>query len=365
MRILHVITDTNIGGAGRYLLNLVTQPVFKDHEILFACPDGELSVRIDALGIKRIPISGKDVSFSIPLIFELAKVIKSVKPDVVHTHSSLSGRIAGKFMGVPVVYTKHNLLRIPGPSGVMPPRAGTLKRLFNKVTSKALSNKIIAVSQGVYDDLVEAGYPADLVVSIPNGIDLAPFKPNLRVRGDDKKITVGTVARLHPQKALHVLLDAARIVVNSYPSVRFVIGGTGPSREVLETRIKELKLETYVKMEGFIEDVPGFLQGLDIYALSSNYEGLPLAVLEAMAAGLPVVATAVGGVPEAVVNGLTGILVPPGDPKLFAQAIVRLIVDREMAFKMGEAGRKRVEELFSAEKMAEKTFHVYEEVVRR
>jgi len=374
MKVLHIITDTNIGGAGRYLLNLLTQPAFKNLDVCVACPDGELAERIEKVEVKRVNISGKDISFSIPLIFELLKVMKKIKPDVVHTHSSFSGRVAAKLLHIPVVYTKHNLVRIPSPSGTIPPRAGSVKRTINGVIAKVFSDKIIAVSQGVYQDLVDWGIHPSLVVCIPNGIELSPFSPKRYAKSQSFKeeITtasarrshiVGTLARLHPQKGLDVLIDAAKIVVASEPSVKFWIGGTGPLEDALRAKIRDLRLEPYVKMPGFIEDVPGFLSQLDIYVLSSDYEGLPLAVLEAMAQGLPVVATNVGGVPEAVIDGLTGFLIPPRSGRLLAQAIVRLIVDPELAARMGMAGRKRVEELFDAKIMAENTVRVYEEVL--
>jgi len=398
MRVLHVITDTNIGGAGRYLLYLLTQPAFREHEVFVACPDGELGGRLDALGIERIPISGRDISFSLPLTTEFFRVLRRIRPDVVHTHSSFSGRLASKALGIPVVYTKHNLVRIPSLSGAVPPKPGPLKRLGNRLTATLLSDKIIAVSEGVYRDLLDSGVPASRVVTIPNGIELSPFegwadrwaehfrkeprrkpgekagetpgrkaggKPGEKPGEKTRAVRIGTVARLHPQKALHVLVDAAKLVVRSYPEVRFIIGGTGPCREALKTQIKELRLEPYVEMPGFIADVPEFLRGLDIYALSSAYEGLALAVLEAMAAGLPVVATSVGGVPEAVVHEETGFLVPAGDSRLMAQAIVRLIVDPDLAQKMGLAGRKRVERFFDAKIMAEKTVAVYEDIYRK
>ena len=113
MRVLHIITDTNIGGAGRYLLNLLVQPAFDDIDVVVACPDGDLAQRIDNAGLKRINISGKDISFSVPLTFELMKVMRQITPALVHTHSSLSGRIAARVLRIPVVYTKHNLVRIP------------------------------------------------------------------------------------------------------------------------------------------------------------------------------------------------------------------------------------------------------------
>lgn len=360
MRVLHVITDTNIGGAGRYLLNLLTRPIFKNANLFVACPRGELGDRFDKLGINRIDISGKDISFSLKLIPELMKVIRQVKPDVVHTHSSLSGRIASKFMRIPVVYTKHNLVRIPSPTGVKPSPAGYGKRLFTSLTTRMLADKVIGVSQGVYNELIESGIPRDMVVAIPNGIDLSGFEPRTKLM--EKGLLIGTVARLHPQKALDVFIDAAKLVLSSEPRARFLIGGTGPMEEQLKAKIKDMKLEPYIKMTGFVEDVPAFLKLLDVYVLSSLYEGLPLATLEAMAAGLPVVATEVGGVPEAVVDQQTGLLVPPKQSKLLAQAITRLVVDKELARAMGAAGRKRVEEFFNAGIMARKTLEVYQEV---
>ena len=280
---------------------------------------------------------------------------------------SLSGRIAARALGIPVVYTKHNLVRIPSASGQVPPPAGPVKRRINGIAAEMLADGAIAVSQGVYKELVESGLSESMVYCVQNGIELSPYKPvDLRKkRAEGDKVIVGTLARLHRQKALEVMLDAAKLVVASLPEARFVIGGTGPMEDLLKARIAGLKLEPYVKMVGFVEDVPGFLSGLDIYALSSDYEGLPLAVLEAMAAGLPIASTAVGGVPEAVIDGENGFLVPPRNSRLLAQAIVRLAVDPELAAQMGAESRRRMEELFDAKIMARKTVEVYSQVLKQ
>lgn len=367
MRVLHIITDTNIGGAGRYLLNLLVQPAFRQMEVLVACPDGDLGKRLDNTRIKRIPISGRDVSFSFPLVFELARIMKEEKPDLVHTHSSLSGRIAAKLAKVPVVYTKHNLVRIPSPSGRVPPKAGPFERLLNDLGARLLSDGVIAVSEGVYNELLESGLKKKYVHCVQNGIDLTPYRPLdlLRKRELQTGLIVGTVARLHRQKALEVLLESAKIVLTSFPQTRFLIAGTGPLEGSIKASIADMKLEPYVKMVGFVEDVPAFLSALDVYALSSDYEGLPLAVLEAMAAGLPIVSTAVGGVPEAVIDGHNGFLVPRRDSRLLAQSIVRLGIDPGLAASMGKASRERMETLFDARIMAEKTATVYETALNR
>ena len=370
MKVLHVITDTNFGGAGRYLLYLLSQPAFNSIEVAVACPEGELGKRIDASGIRRIPISGRDMSYGHKLTWELIRVIGAERPHVVHTHSCLSARLAARLRRVPVVYTKHNQVRIPNEKGVTPPPPGPVRRVLNGLVASALSDRVIAVSEGAARELAESGVKKSMVVAIPNGIDLAPYKVAWKKRQAESRgasakrgFLVGTVARLHRQKALDVMLEAAKLVLASEPSTRFVIAGTGPMEDQLKAKIRELKLEPYVKMPGFVSDVPAFLAGLDIYVLSSDYEGIALALVEATASGLPVVATAVGGVPEVIVDGFNGLLVPPRQPKALAQAIVRLLVDPDLARRMGDAGRKRAEELFDAKVMAEKTVKVYEEVV--
>ncbi len=359
MKILHIITDTNIGGAGRYLVNLVTQPAFSDMDVIIACPDGDLGDALDSISVQRIPVSGRDISFSLSFTLELFKLIKSLKPDVVHTHSCLSGRLAAKSLGVPVIYTKHG--------EVLDSSGNFVKRLGYKWASMLLSDRVIAISNHVAQQLIELGVNPAKITVIYNGIQISEFKPkNFDQTYNQKErdeITIGTLARLDPVKRLDVLIEAARIVVNSLPEARFVIGGAGPMEQALLQKIQDLKLETYVKMVGFVEDVPAFLAGLDIFALSSDSEGLGLAVIEAMAQGLPVVATAVGGVIEVVQDNVTGFLVPPGNPRDMAQCLVRLAIDPQMAAHMGRNGRKRVEELFDAKVMAQKTVEVYEEVV--
>ena len=361
MRVLHVITDTNIGGAGRYLENLVTQPAFSDLDVSVACPDGSLGDVLDSIGIERVPISGRDVSFSFPLTMELTRLFKRIKPDVVHTHSCLSGRLAAKSLKIPVVYTKHG--EVLGLHSMAFP-----KKLLNKWASSLFSDKIIAVSNHVGRQLINSGVDPEKIVVIHNGIEISKFQPKnidyLRSREERDQLLVGTLARFDPVKRLDVLIEAARIVVNSLPEARFVLGGTGPMEEAMRRKIEDLRLEPYVRIAGFVEDVPAFLSELDLFALSSDSEGLGLAVIEAMAQGLPVVATAVGGVTEVVMDNETGFLVPPGNPRAMAQCLVRLAIDPEMAARMGRAGRKRAEELFDARAMARKTVEVYEEVLR-
>ncbi len=439
MKVLHIITDTNFGGAGRYLTYLLSQPAFDGIDVCVACPDGELGKRLDAMGVRRIAISGRDVSYSSRLTRELYALLGRERPDLVHTHSSLSGRIAARFRRIPVVYTKHGetpggrrlgraLVKpgAAGSSGSVRRTANPFGRLLQRTAARALSDKIIAVSGRVKDELVDSGIDPSMIVAIPNGIDLSPYKkvdgagagshpedvmlragsesgshagvPVSSESGSHASVPVssesashasvpvssesaryasvpagtqrrgfliGGLARLSREKGLDVMLDAAKLVLASEPSARFVIGGSGPLEDEIRSRIRDLRLEPYVKMAGFVEDVPGFLSRLDMFVLPSDSEGIGLAVMEAMAAGLPVVATDVGGVPEVVSDGQTGILVPPRQPRLLAQAIVRLLVDPDLAKSMGIAGQNRVEALFDAKVMAERTVAVYRDLVSR
>ncbi len=377
MKILHVITDTNFGGAGRYLTYLLPQAAFQDHEILVACPDGELGRRLDDMGIRRIPISGRDVSFSGHLASELTQLMRRERPDVVHTHGVFSGRIAARLTGTRIVYTKHGST---GRRGVVaelrPHRPRRLKKFLNACAGRMFSDAIIAVSAGVAEGLVEAGVERKRVTVIRNGINLTDYSsvaarrfgtapgaaPLAASIGARRGFVVGTMARFDPQKGLDVLIDAAKIVLPAVPSVRFVIAGAGPIEAELVARIRRQRLESVVKMTGFVDDAPGFLAGLDVYVAPSRSEGLGLAIIEAMASGLPVVATSAGGIPEVVEDGRTGILVTPGEPAALAQGIVRMLVDPQLAKKMGHAGRARAEEMFDAAVMAEETMKVYRKV---
>ncbi len=369
MKILHIITDSNIGGAGIYVLNLLPQFDPKLYDVKIACPNGYLAERIDAAGLKRINISKKDISFSGSLTLELLKVIRQVKPDIVHTHASLSGRIAAKLLGVRVVYTKHGLEKMPSMSEQISLPQGGFKKAINRLSSRLLSDGVIAISKSVFEDLVQSGVHPSRITCVYHGLDLTQFqaRDSLKDKIENKSETVwiGALARLHPVKGLDVLIDAAKMVISSYPQARFLIGGAGPMERTLKAKIETHRLENYIKMLGFIENVPQFLSRLNIFVLPSFSEGLGLSVLEAMAQSLPVVATKVGGLPEIVQDEKTGFLVEPGKAQLLAQTIVRLVIDPKLAMQMGATGRQRVEQLFDAKTMARKTVAVYEKLLNR
>ena len=175
---------------------------------------------------------------------------------------------------------------------------------------------------------------------------------------------MGNVAALVPHKGQRHLIDAAARVVQRVPDARFVIAGEGELRASLERHIRERRLEKHVFLAGFRPDVLSVHKAFDLFVMSSVTEGLGSSLLDAMACGKAVVATTAGGIPEAVVHGETGLLVPPRDDKAMADAIVTLLTNHELRQQYGAAGLKRVHERFSVDRMVRDTVAVYEEVVR-
>jgi glycosyltransferase involved in cell wall biosynthesis len=175
---------------------------------------------------------------------------------------------------------------------------------------------------------------------------------------------VGTIGALVAQKDHHTLIEAAARVVRDVPDVRFVVLGEGELRGALEEQIRHRHLERHVFLAGFRADVLQLMKDFDVFALSSIQEGLCTSLVDAMAARKAAVATAVGGVPEVVEDGVTGLLVPARDHEALAERIVRLLTDPELRRRMGDAGLERARQLFTVERMVEGTAAVYERVTR-
>jgi glycosyltransferase involved in cell wall biosynthesis len=226
----------------------------------------------------------------------------------------------------------------------------------------------VAASDAIRQMLIADGVPEDRTVTVHEGIDVdhvasiplvdvhqAFFLPH-------GAPVVGNIAALVPHKGQRHLIEAAHIVVQKLPDVRFVILGEGELRDALERLVKEYRLEKHVLLPGFRTDVLGCLKSFDLFVMSSITEGLGTSLLDAMACSRPIVATEAGGIPEVVQNGVTGVLVPPRDHAAMADAIVALINDKARRQAMGEAGFARVNETFTVERMIAGTAAVYARV---
>ena len=223
------------------------------------------------------------------------------------------------------------------------------------------ADRVISVSEHDRQSGVEAGLlPPDRTASIPNGIAVGPAAQGSRLTqrsADAAEVLI--VGRLVPQKGIPVLLEAARTVLRSHPRARFTLAGDGPLRLELEAQAKRLGISQQVRFLGTVRDTPELLARCDLFVLPSLWEGMPLSLLEAMAAGRPAVATAVSGSAELILDEETGLLVPPGDAAALAAAMARLLEDPATAEAMGTRARDRVRREFSLERMVESTHTLY------
>jgi glycosyltransferase involved in cell wall biosynthesis len=271
------------------------------------------------------------------------------------------GRLAARRAGVPVILSA--LHSTGWPDGV-----GRLNRLLTPITDVFIA---VAESHGRF--LVEhERFPATKVAVIPNGVDTERFATVANVSAirralniGDTDPVVGIVAALRPEKNHELFLEMARHVVSQHPSARFLIVGDGPRRTELEHRAAELGIQANVVFLGMRDDVPDLLSAIDVFVLTSHIEANPVSILEAMSAGRPVVATNVGSIHEAVADGSTGFLVPPGDAPRLSECVIQLAQDRQLARRMGAAGRKVVAERWSINAMVQGYERLIESIYAR
>jgi glycosyltransferase involved in cell wall biosynthesis len=292
-------------------------------------------------------------------LVRLYRVMRQVRPDVVHTHTAKAGflgRLAARLARVPVVvHTFHGHVL----HGYYSPRKSQLLRRMERALAH-LTDRIIAVSEHVKRDLVGHGVaPAERIEVIPLGLELDPFLHSAPCRGAFRRElqlngvarVVGIVGRIFPIKNHHLFLEAASLVAREEPTARFVIVGDGPLRAELERQAQATGLADRAIFTGWRRDLPGIYADMDVLAVTSHNEGTPVSAIEAMAAGCPVVATNVGGLPDLICDGETGYLVPPGDARAVATALLHLLHRPETARRMGETARMAVRQRFSAQRL--------------
>ncbi|MFY9188860.1 MAG: glycosyltransferase [bacterium] len=359
---LHVTSDLQVGGAGRYLLNLLPGLAKEGWEVSVACPGGgELEQELRRHGFHPHRLSGADASWSWPVLGQVYALLARENYQVVHTHASLAGRVAARLAHSPkIVLTRHRLgARKEVPKG---------RRYLNTWANTLLTDRIIAISQAVAVGLVNEGVLPEQIRVIPNGIAVEEFSncSGAAVRmelGVGSRPLVGMVARLVPEKAPENVVQAAALIKQQRPDCMFVMVGTGPLKQRLTDLAQELNLHQEFKFLGYRPDIAAVTSALDVAVLTSCQEGQGLVLLEAMAAGKPLVATAVGGITEVVQPKHTGLLVPPGMPQAVAQAVLQLLEHEEQALAMGRAGQELVRRQFSQAAMAQRTAELYRELV--
>lgn len=367
-KVLQIITSSEMGGAQHHLYLLVQGLHKMNYDVTVICgPGGPLIDDLQEIGIRVIPVSSlvrpirplKDL-MAIHAIF---KILRHGKYDIVHVHSTKAGvvgRIAAWLAKVKaIVFTAHGFV-------FSDTTLSSLKRNVYIVAERlmaGISDRIIAVSYYDRDIALKSKIFTDEKIKvIQNGINpdrllTVPLRRSLR-----KKVYVGTVTRLVSEKGLDSLIEAVVLVSKQRPDTEFVIIGDGYLRDNLEQKVQDLNLDGYIKFYGYRKDIISVLASLDIFIMSSVKEGLPLALLEAMAAGLPIIATSVGGIPE-VLGAERGIIVPPAEPVRLAEAIIRLIDDTALRLEYAKKARQYVVENHNCLNAVNKVDELYKELL--
>jgi glycosyltransferase involved in cell wall biosynthesis len=361
VKIVHLVIGGDVAGGQLVALELARAARARGHDVAFVSPSPGSFVELAEREGFRVRVARLGGALDVRSLARLRAVLRGERSDVLHTHVHFSlnvlGRVAGRLAGARVVAHMHaeNVFR---PDGI----ARRAQVALDNATA-GLCSAIVAVSEATAATLVRQGYPADRVVVVRNGIaPPAPAQPRRPEGVSDDVPFLLHVGRLAPGKGQRELIEALARLARRDAVV--VLAGKdletgGAFERDLEARADELGVRDRVVFAGHRDDVPALLAAADVFVLPSRIEGLPLTVLEAMAAARPVVATRVGGTPEAVVDGETGELVPAGDIEALVRALDGLLSDPERARRLGESGRRRVHERFSAAAMSERVLGLY------
>jgi glycosyltransferase involved in cell wall biosynthesis len=348
------------GGQGQVKHTVLGLRQRGDRAVLVAHPEGELFKRMSE-GLDLVPLAPRN-EVDLAAAWRLSRVLKQYAPDVIQAHDPHAAAMAAMALSI----------TSPTPK---PPLIAT-RRVDFHIAHNSFSrwkygqvDRFIAITNAIADMLVADGIPRSKISLVNEGVDVERIVglPVADVHAECflpvGSPVVGNVAALVPHKGQHYLIEAAAMVVRQVPDVRFVILGEGELRETLEREIKHKHLERHVFLAGFRGNPLELTKSFDVFVMSSLTEGLCTALVDAMAASRPTVATTAGGIPEVVVDGETGFLVPPKDAKALADRIVQLLKDPVLRERMGQAGLARARACFTVERMVEETNAVYEREV--
>jgi glycosyltransferase involved in cell wall biosynthesis len=361
------------GGVGQYVFNLTEALTEQGFHVQVVClSEGHLIQKLEERSIPYTTIPMEryrlDPLSDVRTFIRLRDVVSRGRFDLVHAHTSkpgFLGRLAAKMSGLPVIFTPHCFS--------FHNRVSRGRRLLylmlERLVGRCLTDLIITVADWERQLALQAGVvPVDKVITVHTGIPLSPYamtvdcarvRRELGARADS--FLVGMVARLEPPKSPQ---DAVRAIAQVEDNVQLLLVGDGLLKDDVQRLIGSLGFGDRVLLAGWLSDVPTVLHCLDAFLLSSYWEGFSLTVLEAMACGLPVVATDINGTREKVQNWVTGYLVPPGKPEALGEAIQRLAADRSHARMMGQAGRERLKEEFGLERMVSCISQAYETLIQ-
>jgi len=369
INVLHIYQNSKIGGVQQQFLSLLKAYDRDVFNPIFCClgPEEEISKEIERIDIETVALNRvRYHRFSPGIVRDLYRLMKQKNIHIVRTHryrANLYGRLAALLSGVPVkIISLHDNYRKD---------LRLERRIVNKILLKA-TDKIVAVSESIRKDIIKYdGIDSSKILVIPNGIDTERFNPEgnfadirkgFSIKESD--IVLGFVGRVVPAKGLEYLIDALPFLKKEFKNIKLLITGEGSTMERLKKKAKENNVHDSIIFTGKRRDIPDILSCTDIFVMPSVAEGLPNALLEAMAMGKPIVATEVGGIPEVIKNRHSGFLVPPRNPEALATAIKDLISNEQLAAKMGQAARHIVLDNLSIKAIAQKWQTLYLSILR-
>ena len=364
VRVLYLIWSLDFGGAEQVVADLARKLDRQTFKPIVGCLNGKgrLAPLLEREGIKVFALCKKP-GFDFFLIPKLLNLIRTERIDLIHTHlftANLWGRLAGKLSGVPVISSEH---------GMDNWRKGFRLTLDRWLTPAC--KRIVFVSKAVKQFyMAKNGSINGKSRVIYNGINVANFQVPDEAQAvreslglNDQNKVIGIVGRLVPEKAHVDFIEAIQLLKEKHKSVVGLVVGEGELMNRLKKRVQDAHLQNHIVFTGFRSDMPRLYQAMDVCVLSSLREGFPLTVLESMAAGIPVVATKVGGVVELIEDGKDGLLISPGDSPALVEAIRRILEDQELKSVLVQNAKEKVRDYFSIEKMVNDHASLYTEVL--
>ena len=365
-KILHIISDSNIGGAGKYLLNYLGNCDTSKFQVKIVLPiRSKLIYEISNLGFEFIEIDGlAEKSFSTTAVKNLIKIFRDEKPDIIHAHACLSARIAAKLCGVrAIVYTRHT---DSAPSKKLTNPVG---KAINGFINGYLADGIIAISDTARKNLLETGISEKKIKIIYNGVN-----PIDKLNEEDRKKVysdfgieygtkiIGIVARLEEIKGHKYFIDAAKIVQDKGYDAKFVIAGIGSQEQFLKQYVKDINADNVIFL-GFVSNVSDLNNIMYLQINASSYEALGLAAIEGMRVGVPAVVTSFGGNPEVVADGINGYVINGQNSEEFAEKIIKLLDDDELYKRLSVGALEVYNSKFTAKAMTENMEKFYFDIL--
>lgn len=358
MKILHVEAGKHYYGGARQVAYIIEGLAQRGVENFLTCPIGaEIAEAVGKTAQVHQLAMGGDADFG--MAWRLATLIRTVQPDIVHLHSrrgaDLWGGIAARLTGTPCILSR----RVDNPESRL--QVALKYRLYDHV---------ITISEGIRRVLLDEGLSPQRVTCVRSAVDAAPYlipvdRTAFRQEFSlpDQPIIIGMVAQLIPRKGHRYLIEAVASLRSSFPDLRVLLFGKGSLQSELENEIEKNGLRDIIRFAGFRNDLPRWLGGLDILAHPADMEGLGVSLLQASAAAVPIVTSRAGGLPEAVAENVSGLLIPPGDVPALTSALRRLLDDADLRKEMGQAGRARILAEFSIDAMVDGNLAIYRKVL--